>query len=384
MTIQRSGVALALVLVLLIPAEVLAQKRGSGRSSSRSSSSRSSSSRSSSSSSASRGTTSSRSKPSSGGLFGGSKPSTGSSSSSSKPATGRSSSSSKTPPASGAGGGLFGGSGTGSSGTSRPASSSARPPATPGTGPGAGNGSSVKPPSAALSSKAAAQQKAESKRAYLATQRATAPPRSEARVNGATVPIDPRSNLVSNVRSRPSSYIQPETRRSRISEHVVVHHYVHPYSYYASRPVSYGIGPYSPVFWWMMGEWSAERRARWLYHHQANISTQAYADAARDAEVQQRLAALEQQHTPRDPDYVDPEFRSDPTDMYDQAYVEAAYNPVLADAPIVASSSAAPAPASRSSGSLMTGLLSAIALLAACSGLAFGAYWLLFVVRWGK
>ncbi len=130
-------------------------------------------------------------------------------------------------------------------------------------------------------------------------------------------------------------------------------------------PLSYGIGPYSGVFWWMMMEWSADRRANWLYHNQARISSEAYADVARDAEVQKRLAALEAQKGPRDSNYVDPEFKEHPTDVYAQKYVEAAYNPV---------------PMQSSSPSWMW----TIVTLTAGIGLLGAATYGVFAIRWGK
>ena len=148
-------------------------------------------------------------------------------------------------------------------------------------------------------------------------------------VGGRTVKVDSASPAVTQLRERPSTYIQPEVRQERVINHVTVYHYQHPYDYYWGRPVGYGIGPYSNGFWWMMMEWDAQRRADWLYHNQARLSAEAYAEGARDAAVQQRLAALEAQKVPRDVNYVDPEFASDPTDQYDQNYVEAAYNPTV-------------------------------------------------------
>ena len=73
--------------------------------------------------------------------------------------------------------------------------------------------------------------------------------------------------------------------------HVTVYNYSHPYDYYWGRPVGYGIGPYSLGFWWMMMEWNASRRAEWLYHNQSRISTEAYAEAARDAVERSPLVA---------------------------------------------------------------------------------------------
>ena len=267
------------------------------------------------------------SRPSGGGSkFGGSKPST-----SSKPPS--SATGGKSPV--GAGSPMFGG--------SKPPTSSNNDNKSPGVfggnsskptsvKPGSvttGNQTSSKPITGSVSTKAQAQRRKESRQAFITTQKATAPPRSEAVVGGRSVKVDTSSPAVTRLREQPSNYIQPAVRQERFAQHVTVYHYAHPYDYYWGRSVGYGIGPYSNGFWWMMMEWNAERRAQWLYHNQARLSAEAYADGARDAAVQHRLTALEAQQVPRNANYVDQEFASDPTDQYDQNYVEAAYNPTV-------------------------------------------------------
>jgi hypothetical protein len=174
-----------------------------------------------------------------------------------------------------------------------------------------------------------------------------------------------------------------------------VYHNAHPYDYYWGRPVGYGIGPYSNGFWWMMMEWNAERRAQWLYHNQARLSAEAYADGARDAAVQQRLATLEAQKVPRNVNYVDQEFASDPTDQYDQNYVEAAYNPSVMPVQMSAASNPTTMP-TQSSGSpgynptvmpdQSSGGPSAGTVLMWLSGIgaAVAVVYVVFNVRWGK
>ncbi|WP_165228078.1 hypothetical protein [Aquisphaera insulae] len=199
-------------------------------------------------------------------------------------------------------------------------------------------------------------------------------------IGGRSVKVDASSPAVTQLRERPSSYIQPDVRQDRFVRHVTVYHYAHPYDYYWGRPVGYGIGPYSTGFWWMMMEWNAERRAQWLYHNQARLSAEAYADAARDAEVQRRLAALEAQRVPRDANYVDPEFASDPTDQYDQGYVEAAYNPTAMPEPVPVAATYSPAAPRGRDGS---GGGSVILWLSALCGVVALVY-VFFNVRWGK
>ena len=261
------------------------------------------------------------SRPSGGGsMFGGSKPST-----SSKPPSSAIGGKSPT----GAGSSMFGGSKPSASSNNNKSGSTTSGMFGGSSSKPTGNQTSSKPVTGSVSTKAQAQRREESRQAYITTQKATAPPRSEAVVGGRTVKVDTSSPAVTQLRERPSTYIQPAVRQERFVHHVTVYHYAHPYDYYWGRPVGYGIGPYSNGFWWMMMEWDAQRRADWLYHNQARLSAEAYADGARDAAVQQRLAALEAQQVPRNVNYVDPEFASDPTDQYDQNYVEAAYNPTV-------------------------------------------------------
>ena len=88
-------------------------------------------------------------------------------------------------------------------------------------------------------------------------------------------------------------------------------------------------GGYSSAYWYMMMEWSAQRRAMWFYNNRSNISASAYQRGVQDAEVQQRLAALEAGGTAPNADYVDPEMADNPGMQYSQDYVEAAYNPTV-------------------------------------------------------
>lgn len=308
---------LALLLCLAFVGSVVmedayAQRRGSSRSSRPSTSRPSSGSKpkfgSSSSSSSKKpkfGSSSSSSKPKFGSSSkpstSSSKPKFGSSSSSKKPSAGSSTSSSK--PKFGSG--------------SKPSTS--QRPSSPGSS----------RPSTSSSAKTRAAQQATSKRKYEETKRATAPPKpSYTNSHGKTVNVRRDSATVKSIRSRPSSYYTPAAREQRVTVHVS-NHYSHPYSYYHSQPYYYVGGGYSSAFWYMMMEWNAERRARWLYHNRSNIDSAAYQRGIQDAEVQARLAALEAQNTPRNTDYVDPEFADNPDMQYSQEYIEAAYNPTV-------------------------------------------------------
>lgn len=69
----------------------------------------------------------------------------------------------------------------------------------------------------------------------------------------------------------------------------------------------------------MMMEWDAERRAQWFYNHQNDISRDAYLRGVSDAAVAQRIAELQAQRAPQNPQYIDPSLRDNPGVMYDVA-----------------------------------------------------------------
>lgn len=247
--------------------------------------------------------------------FGSSKPrssySSGSSSSKSKYSSGSSSSSSKSKYSSGSRSTNTSTSKYSSGSTSRPSSAS---------------GSST----ATTSSKAKANKAAASQRSYQQTKQATAPPRSSyVSKSGKTVNVRKDSKVTSTIRSKPSTSYQPQQRTKRTEVHVHHYGYSHPTSWYYNQPTFYVGGGYSSAFWWMMSEWSAERRARWLYNNQNVIEQAAYERGMKDQAVAAEIAKLKQQNAPVNSDYVDPEFTDNPDLMYTQDYVEAAYNPTV-------------------------------------------------------
>jgi len=113
-------------------------------------------------------------------------------------------------------------------------------------------------------------------------------------------------------------------------------------------------------------EWNAERRARWLYNHQSTIDQAAYQKGMQDAQVAAEIARLKAENAAVDPDYVDPEFADNPDLMYDQEFVEAAYNPVVEQP--------------SSSG----GFLHVLLWLVVVGVLFFVAYWFVFKFRFGE
>lgn len=183
-------------------------------------------------------------------------------------------------------------------------------------------------PIASSSEKTKANQAESNKSKYTATTKAVLPPKSTYKTpDGKEVKVRTNSSTVKDIRNKPSTYYTPSARQSRVTNHVTTHHYNHNYDWYHTQPSFYVGGGYSSAFWWMMSEWSAERRAMWFYHNQNNIDSSAYQRGVQDAEVAERLKKLESENLVRNSDYIDSEFTNDPSMMYSQEYVEAAYNP---------------------------------------------------------
>jgi hypothetical protein len=115
----------------------------------------------------------------------------------------------------------------------------------------------------------------------------------------------------------------------------------------------------------MMSEWSAERRAKWLYHNRYNIEQSAYERGIKNAQVAAAVAQMEAKNVSRKEDYIDPEFSDNPDLMYDQEYIEAAYNPTVVH---------------QTSGGIASILLWIIIISVLC----YAAYLLVFKVRFGR
>lgn len=219
-----------------------------------------------------------------------------------------------------------------------------------------------------MSEKARAAHQQASQRKYVETQRATAPPRSTyTRADGKTATINTKSPVANTIRSQPSTYHTPQARQQRTEVHIHNHGYNHPMNWYYSQPPMYLGGGYSPFLWYMMMEWSAERRAAWLYNNRDNIERDAYERGMRDAEVAKTVAELETNKVARDPNYVDPEFAKDPSLMYDQNYVEAVYNPTVVS--------------KDNSGS---GIVTFMVVMVIILVIAVIVYFMVFKVRWGE
>lgn len=162
---------------------------------------------------------------------------------------------------------------------------------------------------------------------------ATAPPKpSYTTSSGSTVNVR-QDKHTEYIRSRPITSYTPAARSTALDSHVTVHHYNHPVSYYQAQPAFHVGGGYSPLFWYMMMDnWSESRRAEWLYHNQSHISQEAYERGMKDAAVAQKVAEMKLASVPVKDSYVDPEMEADPSLMFEEEYIESAYNPEVESA----------------------------------------------------
>src|ERR1035441_4627766 len=79
------------------------------------------------------------------------------------------------------------------------------------------------------------------------------------------------------------------------------------------------------LFWWWVLDRSIDDRAWWAYHHRYDMDPARYqALVANDQQLESRVAQLEAQQAPRDPNYTPPGVDRDL--MYSDHYVEQAYS----------------------------------------------------------
>ena len=85
-------------------------------------------------------------------------------------------------------------------------------------------------------------------------------------------------------------------------------------------------GNYCSTFWYSTLDWSAERRAAWLYHNSEVIRRDLYQRELEDPEVARAVAELKKKQTKCNPLYVDPQYVSDPDLMFNAEYVDAVFH----------------------------------------------------------
>ena len=96
------------------------------------------------------------------------------------------------------------------------------------------------------------------------------------------------------------------------------------YPYY-SRPMVLYHDPYNSFFWWWLLDRTLDDRAMWAYHHRLDMDPARYqALVGSNQQLENRIAQLEAQQTPRDPSYVPPGLDQDL--MYSDRHVKQAYS----------------------------------------------------------
>jgi len=94
---------------------------------------------------------------------------------------------------------------------------------------------------------------------------------------------------------------------------------------YWSRPVVIYHDPYNSLFWWWLLDRALDDQAWWAYHHRYDMDPARYdALLAHDQQLEARVAQLEAQQVPRDPNYVPPGVDRDL--MYSDRYVAQTYH----------------------------------------------------------
>lgn len=251
-----------------------------------------------------------------------------------------------------------------------------RPPTTPGRLQGGAFDSSA----------AAAQHRAESRKAFNAGKAPKATYQPPA--GGTAQPINTESARVRQLRR--------ELNEERwVNRELRMRHYYAPY-YGPAYPTIYYHDPYSRLFWYWLLAQSLDTRASWAYHHRYDMDAARYrALLDRDARLESRIRELEAQKIPRDQAYVPKEMAKDPDAMYSDEYIDAIFNPQ----PTGTGTTALPPPTeppvpyvpappisrgpSMSAGQFFwAGVRFLFASLLILAALAF-LIWVVFIKRWG-
>lgn len=155
--------------------------------------------------------------------------------------------------------------------------------------------------------------KAESRTAYEASKTPAPTYKTPA---GKEMKVDPKDKQIENLRSRLNEqrWVNRDQRESTF------------YHSYSGRPIVVYNDCYHPYWnYWLLSQ-SLDITAMWCYHHQASMDQARLNEMyAQNAGLRAKVAALEAQKLARDPTYMPPNV--DPDLAYNDAYVNAAFNP---------------------------------------------------------
>jgi hypothetical protein len=223
------------------------------------------------------------------------------------------------------------------------------------------------------SAAAQAQRREESRIVYQA---GTAPKPTYRTPGGIEKPIEPKAPQVDHARQS----INPDLWRTRGMRTRVVYG-----PYYGRPPVVYD-DPYNSFFWYWLLSQSLDSQASWTYHHRYVMDRARYNDLLnRNASLAARVNQLEENKVVRDTSFTPPGI--DPDLMYNDNYLDAAFNPTavetdVADRPEVSSVPAA-IPRSLRVARALKAFLQGVFAIAATATVTFFLIWLIFVKRWG-
>ena len=165
-------------------------------------------------------------------------------------------------------------------------------------------------------------QRQQSARSFQAAKAQAAPASSYVDNTGKTRSIDPRDTTIRRLRED-LSYQRYQTRQARADAM-----YSRYYANSALYPPRYYSDYYNPYLSYMLWDRITDHAvlALFLYNHRSTMDSVRYQEMLnRDADLQARVAALEAQNAPRDPNYVPNGIDRDL--VYSDNYVQAAYNP---------------------------------------------------------
>jgi len=154
---------------------------------------------------------------------------------------------------------------------------------------------------------------------------ATKPKPTYTTPTGKSVPIKEDSPSVSSVRRYVTHerYVTYDNRSTTF------------YGGYARQPYNDFFSPFL-MGYLLSSSVNNNDRAYWAYHHKDQMDEARYqAMLAKDAELKARIDALEKEGLARDPNYVLPTMAENPDLQYSKEFVDAAYNPVAVEQPVV-------------------------------------------------
>jgi TolB-like protein len=152
-------------------------------------------------------------------------------------------------------------------------------------------------------------------------------PRPEFKVAGKTYKIDPEASNTRQVRSLPPEHFDPTTRRQRIDDFYRTR-LKDAYGDFSHLPEVH-CGPFRSEFVHWLQYWPARLRARWAWHHRIYIEEALWARWMTDAAFAAEIEALQRQNVQVVIGYLPPEYANlSPVVIYNDPYLDAAYNPV--------------------------------------------------------